>query len=70
MAVTTTQQELVDIIAKMEPDDAAFMLDFIKRFVLKDDLATRDDLKVIQTAREQYRNGEYITLTDYDKTRN
>lgn len=68
--MTTVQQELYDIIARIEPDDAAFILNFIKRFVLEDDLATGDDLEAIKTAREQFRKGEYIPLTDYEKTRN
>ena len=68
--MTTVQQELYEIITRIEPDDAAFILKFIKRFVLQDDIATGDDLEAIKTAREQYRKGEYTSLADYDKTRN
>lgn len=68
--MTTAQQELYDIIARIEPEDAVFILNFIKRFVLDDDVVTGDDLEAIKTAREEYRKGEIISLADYDKTRN
>jgi hypothetical protein len=57
--MTTAQQELYDIIARIEPDDALFILNFIKRFVLEDDVVSGDDLEAIKTAREQFHKGEY-----------
>ena len=54
------KNQLADVIDILPEAEQRLLLEIAKRFI-SDDVATADDLAAIQTAREEYINGETVS---------
>lgn len=59
------RNQLVEMIDCLPEQDQVLVFEIVKRFV-PDDVATADDLRAIQEAREEYVHGETVSHNDID----
>lgn len=59
------RKQLVDMIDCMPEQEQILLFEIAKRFVA-DDIATEDDIKAIQAARQEYAKGETVSHNDID----
>ncbi len=59
------KKQLFDMIDCLPEQEQTLLFEIAKRFVT-DDVATKDDILAIQTAREEYTNGETVSHNAID----
>ena len=58
-------RQINDMVEKLHESEQILVLEIVKRF-LPDDAVTREDLKDIAAAREEYRRGEAVPYDSID----